>query len=181
MNIKLTTFLQSLPFFNGSIVKRYGNWVVRRYKINDDFKVFSKAGYVFHGLKHVKDMTRYIMLKDGDAHESLGYRLSQRPDTAIAKVKIICDYEPYPVFDAEDAMYENRRFCNYFFVADNQPLSNEQAKWIRNLKVGVNFCKITEALVSEEHSHGYAILYYRGEGDTMYLAIHKDDIKKPFP
>lgn len=169
--------LLSLPFVKGRIVKCYGEWVVRRYKIDDDVCVFCAPRVVFHGLHHIRAVTHYMIRNDGPLRESLNYGQSRLSTPSLAEYKIICNYEPYPVFDTEDALNENRRFCNYFFFANNDSLFDDQLRWIRSLKAGADFCKITEELASESFMRKTAILYYKGDGDTMFLAIHKDYLK----
>lgn len=114
-------------------------------------------GYVFNGLDSIK--------KAVECYWRIGHGpLSTDPKCPVDGVHVVCIYEPYPCFDAEDYANENREYCNYFF--SNQPFTRQKIARLSRLPGRCN-AQMVSASMPE---WAVPAVYYRGEGNTMIVA-----------
>lgn len=134
---------------------------IQRLSIRDSFEVL---GQKYSGLDDVRGRIDWFM-RDG------GYpRPSRRLQSSFDPIQILCNYEPYPIFDSSD-WCDDRIYSNYFFR--KRPFSAADFQDIAEIKVGSNFCKAHEDL---SHVEKRPLLYYQGDGKTMLLVTPKEFI-----
>lgn len=77
---------------------------------------------------------------------------------------------PYPCFDWEDSVNENRTYQNY--ILRSRPITQEDMKQLSELKSHANeqriWYDVPKAMLP--------MIYYRGDGIEMLVAIWKDSI-----
>lgn len=125
--------------------------------IEDSFTVL---GHHFNGLADVpRSVEKYHRHKRNDFDAD---KFVKREG-----IHILCDYEPYPIFDISDAD-DDREYRNYFFLP--RPFTCDDISHIDMLPTcGDNF-KVSEKMddISE-----MPLLYYKGDGPSMLLVTAK--------
>ena len=128
---------------------------VQRLPIDEDVEIL---GHVFHGLQDIK------------AHVEMAlYRDYSRGKADIREPKLKCDvhvgemWMPYPCFDFEDSVNENRSYSNYIFR--NRPLTQDDMRRLSELPSASTECRITDDVPQDM----LPLLYYFGEGNEMLL------------
>lgn len=125
--------------------------------IEDSFTVL---GHYFYGLADVlRSVEKYHRHKRNDFDAG---KFVKRDD-----IHILCDYEPYPIFDISDAG-DDREYRNFFFLS--RPFTSDDISHIDMLPTKGDNCKVSEQMnyVSE-----MPLLYYRGDGPSMLLVTAK--------
>lgn len=135
--------------------------IIKRLSIHEDVEIL---GHVFHGLKEISDAVELT----GSLYAVGNPRLFSRrdPKLLIPDVHVAEVWESYPCFDAEDRMYENRTYQNYFF--SDKPFSPSKIREIISRCTGM--CNYQ--YVNDKMPICYTpALYYVGDGDKMLLAV----------
>ena len=136
-------------------IERDTEILMRCVSINDDIEIL---GTVFHGLQDIEAHVEMSLYKDyshGQANE--------REPKICSEVHVGEMWMPYPCFDSDDFMYENRTYQNYIFRS--RPITQSDMKALSELPSGSNECRITENLPQEI----IPLVYYAGDGDTMLV------------
>ena len=124
---------------------------------DDSFSVF---GHRFSGLRDVRrSVERY--------HRNNGFDFDAKEYDKLDDIHILCDYEPYPIFDSYD-LSDNRDYNNYFFLPC--PFTSDEISLIDAMHTYGNNCKISEQL---EGVKDMPLLYYKGDGPSMLLVTAK--------
>lgn len=134
--------------------------IIREFPVNGDIEVF---GHVFHGLREIVSAVG-LSVSSYAVHDGSCLR-PRNPATPVDGVHVAEIWMPYPCFDAEDRMYENRTYQNYFF--SSCPIT---PSCIRKI---VRCCieKSNFQLVNEDMPLEFApALYYVGDYGKMLLA-----------
>lgn len=129
---------------------------IRKYSIKDDVEIL---GHVFHGLQDVKEhveMSLYRSYSHGQA--------DKREPELRCNVHVGEMWMPYPCFDFEDSLYENRTYQNFIFRS--RPITQDDMRKLSELPSGGNQCRISDNVPSEM----LPMIYYVGDGDTMIVA-----------
>ena len=124
--------------------------------IHDDVEIL---GHVFLGLKDIQayvEMTKY----DGGSGDA-----SNREPEKKGKVHVGELWMRYPCFDSSDYLYENRSYQNFIFR--DRPITSSDMERLEKLPAHMN-AKRLDASVPEEM---LPMVYYVGDGDTMWVAI----------
>ena len=144
-----------------SSVDRHGrlaDYDIQCLSIGDAFQVHGRE---FNGLDEVKGKVDWYLRDGGEprAARPQGFRFNP--------LHILCNYEPYPIFDSSD-WGDDRTYCNYFFL--NRQFQPSDFKEITGIKPDGNSCKAHERL---PHTGECPLLYYPGDGKTMLLVTPK--------
>lgn len=68
------------------------------------------------------------------------------PKIAITGIYVAMIYESYPCFDSSDSIYEDRRYCNFFF--SDKPFTIYDVERLRELPFNFNFCYVNKDMPS---------------------------------
>ena len=144
-----------------SSVDRHGrlaDYDIQCLSVQDTFRVHGRE---FHGLDEVKGKVDWYLRNGGEpqAVRPQGFRFDP--------LRILCNYEPYPIFDSSD-WSDGRTFCNYFFLMRQFHLPD--FKQIGSMWNDWNFCKAHERLPRVGEC---PLLYYPGDGESMLLVTPK--------
>lgn len=116
---------------------------------------------VFAGLKDIQEDVDVSIEIDCIRNEFYDENIIDRDGLHIARI-----WERYPCFDSEDALYERRTYQNYYFSM--KEFTGQRLKEILSKsKRGIDACLVNEEMPSEFAP----AIYYRGEGEWMYLAL----------
>lgn len=74
------------------------------------------------------------------------------------------DTQRYPCFDSYDALYEDRKYQNYYFADSQQQLDDRKAL-MTDVDPQSNYCKLHQNTPIDV----LPMIYYRGEGDKMTI------------
>lgn len=83
---------------------------IKHYSTNDKIEIL---GHVFNGLEDIDNSVEVETRLSNSIGER--YICQITPKTPVPGIHVLKIYQPYPCFDSSDFMYENRRYCNYFF------------------------------------------------------------------
>lgn len=134
---------------------------LKQLSINQPFVIL---GHEFHGLE---DVAAAVELSGSTfALNHPQFFRTRTPEQVIPGIHIAEIWESYPCFDAEDRMYENRTYQNYFF--SEEPFS--PAKVCDIISKCTNRCNY-QFVNSEMPADFTPALYYVGDGDKMLLAL----------
>ena len=131
--------------------------VVLSVSIDDDVEML---GHVFHGLDDIKrhvEMSLYKNYAHGKADER---EPEERCEVHVGEM-----WMPYPCFDFEDSLYEDRTYQNY--ILRRRPITQGDMKRLSALPSKGNELRITEELPIDM----LPMVYYVGDGDTMLVAV----------
>lgn len=142
-------------------VEKLADYDIQCYNINDKVTIL---GHTFNGLKDIKE---HVELYGHVVHNKLYSCWSDIEVDAYDDVHIGHFYDNYPIFDSSD-LCDNRTYQNYIFRSKN--LSESDMKEAFLISHGFNFCMVHENIPENQ----LPILYYRGEGEYMLLAIPKE-------
>lgn len=108
---------------------------IKHYSLNDKIEIL---GYIFNGIEDIEKAVEY----ETRISNSIGERYIQHltPENSYNQIHILKLYQPYPKFDESDMLYENRRFCNYFF--SHKPFTQERINKIADIQWTNNYCLI---------------------------------------
>lgn len=126
--------------------------------VRDPFEVL---GQTFQGLDDVRGRIDWFLWDGGDPRPSKNR--PSRTDT----LQILCNYEPYPIFDSSD-WGDDRIYSNFFF--QKRPFSAADFQEVEEIDAKTNFCKAHDNL---PHVEERPLLYYTGDGKTMLLVTPK--------
>lgn len=129
--------------------------------VDDSFLI--KGDGFQHGFCSLRDM-RISVEK---YHRRKRYDFEAKEYVEISGIHILCDYEPYPVFDSNDSC-DDRDYNNYFFL--RSPFSADDIARIDAMPTCGNNCKVSEHLT---HVSEMPLLYYKGDGPSMLLVQSK--------
>ena len=135
-----------------------GNYDIQCLSVDDSFTVH---GRVYDGLTDVKAHIEWYMRRNRDPYRANRYH------HLPGDVHVLCNYEPYPIFDSSD-LGDDRDYCNYFF--NNRPYADADFGRISGMPAGGNFDKALESLTCVDE---LSLLYYPGDGNTMLLVTAK--------
>lgn len=122
---------------------------------------FCVLGQTFQGLDDVTRKTDWFLWGDREP------RPSKRRQPRFDSAQILCNYEPYPIFDSSD-WGDDRIYSNFFF--QKRPFSAADFREIAGVEAKSNFCKAHDNL---PHVEDRPLLYYSGDGPTMLLVTPK--------
>lgn len=127
---------------------------IRAMSINESEEIL---GQVFNGLNDIKRAVESLCRVERDPW-------FVEPKSPADGVHVVCVYEPYPCFDAEDYASEDRDYSNYFF--STKPFTMQQVKRLSKLP---GRC---DARMVNYDMPEWAVpaVYYPGDGDTMIVA-----------
>jgi hypothetical protein len=114
---------------------------------------------VFHGLKDIKKHVEMSLYRD----YSRGEARPKEPELSCS-VHVGEQWTPYPCFDFEDFVNENRTYQNYIFRL--RPITQEDMKKLSDLPGRSNVCKVTEDVPTDM----LPMVYYDGDGGSMLVA-----------
>ena len=127
------------------------------YSIKDDIEIL---GHVFHGLQDIKDHVELSL-----------YRSYKHGMASIVEPIKKCEvhvgemWSPYPCFDSEDYLYENRTYQNYIFR--RRPITQDDMKKLSELPSSCNECRVSENVPEDMRP----MVYYVGDGAIMLVAF----------
>ena len=128
---------------------------VKEYAITDDVEIL---GHVVHGLDDIKQYVEMSLYKSFSRGEATKQEPAESCEVHVGEM-----WMPYPCFDSEDAMYENRTYQNY--ILRRRPITQEDMKRLSELPSGSNECRISDKVPLNM----LPLLYYEGDGSTMIL------------
>lgn len=73
-------------------------------------------------------------------------------------------YNPYPCFDSDDYVSEDRDYCNFFF--SDVPFTDDMIDELARVRPGMNSCIVNERMPE----WAFPAVYYSGTGKHMLLA-----------
>lgn len=128
-----------------------------KYSIKDDIEIL---GHVFHGLQDIKEHVEMSLYR----HISRGMASIVEP-LKQCEVHVGEMWSPYPCFDSEDYLYENRTYQNYIFRS--RPITQDDMKKLSELPSSCNECRVSEIVPEDMRP----MVYYVGDGDTLLVAF----------
>lgn len=135
--------------------------VLRQISVNDDVEIL---GHVFHGLHDIKEHVEMSLYKSYAKGEASQWEPRKKGDVHVGEM-----WMPYPCFDSEDFVNENRSYSNFIFR--NRPLTQDDMRRLSELPSGKCECRITDNVPDDM----LPLVYYFGEGDTMQLLELRGD------
>ena len=127
--------------------------------VKDDVEIL---GHLFHGLKDIKAHVEMSLYKDYSHGEA--DKVKPRAECGIHVGEM---WSPYPCFDAVDCANESRRYQNYLFR--ERPITQDDMMKLSELPSHSNDCRVADNMPVEM----LPMVYYRGNGDTMFVAVQK--------
>ena len=133
---------------------------IKHYSTNDRIEIL---GHIFNGLEEIENAVEI----ETRVSNAIGERYIRQihPENVIPGIHILKLYEPYPCFDSSDFMYENRRYCNYFF--SKKPFTTDDITRIANTRWHSNYCLVNENMNKEFLPASY---YGGTTGDDLIVA-----------
>ena len=133
---------------------------IKHYSTNDQIEIL---GHIFNGLEEIENAVEI----ETRVSNAIGERYIRQihPENVIPGIHILKLYEPYPCFDSSDFMYENRRYCNYFF--SKNPFTTDDITRIANTRWHNNYCLVNENMNKEFLPASY---YGGTTGDDLIVA-----------
>lgn len=128
-----------------------------KYSINNDIEIL---GHVFHGLQDIKEHVEMSL-----------YRRYSHGMASIAEPLRKCEvhvgemWSPYPCFDSEDYLNENRTYQNYIFR--RRPITQDDMRKLSELPSSCNECRVSENVPEDMRP----MVYYVGDGAIMLAAL----------
>lgn len=122
---------------------------------------FTVLGHHFDGLR---DVQRAVELY----HRRKRSTMDANNPALHDGIHVLCDYEPYPIFDSYD-WGEDRIYANYFFLP--RPFTGSDIAAIDAVEHHGNFCAAGEELPFVDRM---PLLYYIGDGGSMLLVTPKE-------
>ena len=101
-------------------------------------------GHIFYGIEDIDkavEVSARVSCSIGDRY--IQREPAEKPVEGLHVLKL---YEPYPCFDSSDYLYENRRYCNYFF--SDKPFTDDDINRLASLPAQMNYCMVTPDLNS---------------------------------
>lgn len=89
---------------------------------------------------------------------------NKEPKSPVDGIYVICVYEPYPCFDAEDFASENRDYKNFFF--STKPFTEQQIDRLSKLPYKCNYQMVCDTMPE----WALPAVYYSGCGEKMIVA-----------
>ena len=133
---------------------------IKHYSSKEQIEIL---GHIFRGLEEIENSVE-IETRVTNVIGKRNIRQISSEDI-IPGIHILKLYEPYPCFDSSDFLYENRRYCNYFFSKNLFTL--DDINRIANTRWHNNYCLVNEDL-NEEF---LPAIYYGGTtGDDLIVA-----------
>ena len=121
---------------------------------------FTILGHRFDGLDDVRrSVEKY--------HRQERYDFDAKKFDKLDGIHVLCDYEPYPIFDSSD-FGDDREYRNYFFL--QRPFIGEDIVHIDKMPTYGNNSKVSEHL---DYISEMPLLYYKGDGPSMLLVTAK--------
>ena len=110
---------------------------IKHYSTGDKIDIL---GHTFNGLEDIEKATEC----ETRISNSIGERYIRQltPEKPVAGLHVLKLYQPYPCFDSSDMLYENRRFCNYFF--SKEPFTESIINKIADSPWVDNYCLVNE-------------------------------------
>ena len=132
---------------------------IRTYNIQDDVMILN---HVFHGLEDIQNHVEMSLYK-GWRHG----KASERQPKVSCEIHVGEMWMPYPCFDWEDSLNENRTYQNY--ILRNRPITQEDMQRLSELKSHAN----EQRLWNDVPEDMLPMLYYEGDGKEMIVAVRK--------
>lgn len=157
---------KAIDRLNGAL-DRWGplaDYDIQCLSVRDTFRVL---GQTFQGLDDVRGRIDWFKWDDSEP------RPSKSRQSRADSLQILCNYEPYPIFDSSD-WGDDRIYSNFFF--QNRPFSAADFREVDGIDAKTNFCKAHDDL---PHVEERPLLYYPGDGPTMLLVSPKGAIGMP--
>ncbi len=151
--MKIIQFLKSL--FEGKQQKV--EHVIYECSIHDDVEIL---GHVFHGLSDIATHVEMSLYRDYSHGKANSVTPGKKCDVHVGEL-----WTPYPCFDSYDSYNENRSYSNYVFR--NHSIQQSDMRQMSELPYSINYCRATEDTPDDMRP----IVYYRGDGNTMVVAI----------
>lgn len=136
---------------------------LKHYSSKDNIEIL---GHIFNGLEDIEASVE-VMTRISN---SIGDRYIQRitPVKNLKGLHILKLYEPYPCFDSSDWLYENRKYCNYFF--STEPFTDETINRFADTNWTDNYCLIHEGMDEKM----IPSIYYGGSSwNDLIVVTHK--------
>ena len=130
----------------------FGDYDIQCLSTDDSF---CAHGRTFNGLDDVRENIEWYMRRRKEP------KMSHRHQPHLYDVHILCNYEPYPIFDSSD-WGEDRTYCNFFFKRIG--FTSDDFRIIADIPDEGNFKKTHEHLACVNEM---PLLYYPGDGNTM--------------
>ena len=151
---------QAIQYLRSSIERNgpLADYDIQCLSVQDTFLVHGRE---FKGLRDVKESVEWYLRRRREPYRAGGLHRWK------GDVHILCNYEPYPIFDSSD-WGDDRTYCNYFF--QNRQFQPSDFEEIEGIRENGNFCKAHERLTRVDER---PLLYYPGDGKTMLLVTPK--------
>jgi hypothetical protein len=142
---------------------------LRECSIHDEVKIL---GHKFHGLEEIKSAVELSAASYGGAEIKTDFVTLNKPKAPIPGIHVIEIWEPYPCFDAEDRLNENRTYQNYF-LSKKQVTPEQLSEIYKRCHEQFNFSLINKNMPAEFTP----AVYYVGDRGKMVIATSS---KSPF-
>jgi hypothetical protein len=137
---------------------------IQIYNIHDDVTILN---HIFHGLEDIQNHVEMSLYKDW----SRGQAWERQPKESC-EIHVGEMWMPYPCFDWEDSVNENRTYQNY--VLRSRPITQEDMQRLSELKSHTNEQRVWNDVPEDM----LPMIYYRGDGKEMLVAVRKETIKE---
>lgn len=111
---------------------------IKHFSVDDKINI---SGTIFNGLQDILDSVelsaRVIPYSSGD--RDIVKKTPKKPKENLHVLEL---YMPYPVFDFEDSLNENRQYSNFFF--SDIPFTDEDVVKLAKLHLSPNYCLVNE-------------------------------------
>lgn len=129
--------------------------LIQRVPIDGDVEIL---GHVFHGLEDIKEYVEMSLYKSYDRGKAGEWEPKKKCEVHVGEM-----WMPYPCFDFEDSVNENRSYSNFIFR--RRPLTQDDMRRLSELPSARTECRITDDVPQDM----LPLLYYFGEGNEMLL------------
>ena len=136
--------------------KYFAEKCIRRCSIMEDVEIL---GHVFHGLADIKKHVEMSLYRRFSGREATPQEPESRCNVHVGELWV-----PYPCFDFEDFVNENRTYQNYIFR--RRPITQDDMKKLSDLPGKCNECRVTKDAPEEM----LPMVYYVGDGYEMLVA-----------
>lgn len=128
--------------------------------ISDDVTIL---GHVFHGLDDIKKHVEMSLYKNWSRGEARVQKSEKTCDVHVGEM-----WMPYPCFDWEDSINENRTYQNY--VIRQRPITQEDMRRLSELPSHSNEQRIWDDVPEDM----LPLVFYCGDGQKMLVAQKQD-------
>ena len=136
---------------------------IQTYNIQDDVMILN---HIFHGLEDIKNHVEMSLYKDWSHGQAI-----ERQSKDSCEIHVGEMWMPYPCFDWEDSINENRTYQNY--VLRSRPITQEDMQRLSELEPHTN----EQRIWSDVPEDMLPMIYYCGEGVDMLIAVRKITLK----